>query len=170
MSDFPKGLTACIIAIGASLIVLAPIAAYFAGRNTARKEFAAIPPIEKTDTLWKTDTLFFPLPVPVPQIIEMPPVEIPIIDSGIILQEDSLSVPIIQKHYTDSTYEAWVSGYLPSLDSLKIFPRTAIVTMPSAVKEVKTRWGIGIQAGYGASKDGLTPYIGIGFSYNLLAF
>ena len=29
---------------------------------------------------------------------------------------------------------------------------------------------IGLQAGYGASKDGVSPYVGIGISYNLISF
>lgn len=29
----------------------------------------------------------------------------------------------------------------------------------------RKNWGIGIQVGYGASKDGLSPYLGIGISY-----
>lgn len=32
------------------------------------------------------------------------------------------------------------------------------------------KWGLGISAGYGANKNGLNPYIGLGINYNLLSF
>ena len=32
------------------------------------------------------------------------------------------------------------------------------------------RWGLGINAGYGVSKSGLSPYIGLGVNYNLINF
>ena len=32
------------------------------------------------------------------------------------------------------------------------------------------RWGLGINAGYGVSKSGLSPYIGLGVNYNILNF
>lgn len=32
------------------------------------------------------------------------------------------------------------------------------------------RWGLGINAGYGISKSGLSPYIGLGVNYNLINF
>lgn len=32
------------------------------------------------------------------------------------------------------------------------------------------RWGLGINAGYGVSKSGLSPYIGLGINYNLINF
>ena len=48
---------------------------------------------------------------------------------------------------------------------------TQVVTNTVTVPVVKrTRWGVGIQAGYGISDKGLTPYIGAGLSYNILAW
>ena len=32
------------------------------------------------------------------------------------------------------------------------------------------KWGLGINAGYGVSKSGLSPYIGLGVNYNLINF
>lgn len=34
----------------------------------------------------------------------------------------------------------------------------------------RKKWGLGISAGYGANKNGLSPYIGLGVNYNLLSF
>lgn len=84
--------------------------------------------------------------------------------------EDSVSVeiPITQKHYADSTYSAWVSGYDPCLDSIKVYPRTEVVTITNTIKDKPKRWGIGIQGGVGYGKGGFTPYIGIGVQYNII--
>lgn len=77
--------------------------------------------------------------------------------------QDSVPVviPITQKVYKDSTYQAWISGYEASLDSIKIATPTITVT-----KKVPKRWGVGVQAGYGTGG----AYIGIGISYNLITF
>lgn len=79
-----------------------------------------------------------------------------------------ICIPITQKHYADSTYEAWVSGYHPSLDSIRVFNRTEYVT--TTIKQRPKRFGIGLQGGYGISPKGAQPYIGIGIIYNLWQF
>lgn len=100
-------------------------------------------------------------------------------DSGDIIYDtvavhDSIEValPITQRIYTDdSTYTAWVSGYRPSLDSLRLLQRhteTTRTIMPSTTRP--RRWGIGVQAGCGLSAKGLSPYIGVGVNYNLVVF
>ena len=78
-------------------------------------------------------------------------------------------VPITQRVYGDSLYRAYVSGYRPQLDSIFVYPRTSYIT--TTVKEKPKRWGIGLQAGYGYSPGrGMSPYLGIGVSYNLYSF
>lgn len=80
-----------------------------------------------------------------------------------------VEIPIERKVYGDSTYRAYVSGYMPSLDSL-------VITMPQQmiyIHEKKRRWSVGLQAGCGVSMAGgvrLSPYIGIGITYNLFSF
>ena len=86
-----------------------------------------------------------------------------------------LPVVIEQKVYEDpdSTYRAVVSGpalseeYGPRLDSIQVFSRSTIQYQTKTVYAEPSRWSIGIQAGYGASKEGLTPYLGIGVQYQL---
>ena len=87
---------------------------------------------------------------------------------------DSVSVdlPITQKEYRDSTYVAWVSGYEPALDSLHIFQKTYTTTIyqPEYIKTKPKRWGLGLQVGAGVTPDKITPYIGIGVSYNIFTW
>lgn len=84
----------------------------------------------------------------------------------------SVSIPITQKVYKDSTYEAWVSGYEAKLDSINVLSKTITNTITNTVYQTsKTkRWGIGVQAGGGLGIHGFTPYIGIGIQYNIFTW
>lgn len=78
-------------------------------------------------------------------------------------------LPITQRTYTAPEYTAYVSGYLPSLDSITIHaPRTIITNNQPAAKSKP--WGIGIAAGIGAGRGGITPFIGITLQYSLIRF
>lgn len=81
-------------------------------------------------------------------------------------------IPITQKRYEDSTYTAYVSGYMPSLDSIFVYPKREVITITGRASSNK-RWGIGVQAGYGMQLGGtprFAPYVGIGLTYNLFSF
>lgn len=128
---------------------------------------------EQTDTLYLRDTNIYRFPDMVSEITI--PEETIVINDGFIIISDSVSVlPVQQKHYRGDDYEAWISGYRPRLDSIYVFPETRYITNEIQVKRKPTRWGIGIQAGYGvALPDGrpqMAPYIGIGISYNIVRF
>lgn len=148
----------------------------------------------KPDTVYVDTTIYVDKPVPVevtPKGYELVPVgTIDRISQKITALEDSLErkpkivvkdsliyidVPMEQKHYGDSTYDAWVSGYHPALDSLRIHQQTAFIKVP-VEKIVRKRWGIGVQAGIGLQygtfhkQMDVGPYIGVGVSYNLLTF
>jgi len=75
---------------------------------------------------------------------------------------DSAAVvlPITQVVYSATDYRAWVSGYEPRLDSIKVFPRT--VTVRETIYKPPSRFSVGVQAGYGITPKGLQPYIGVG--------
>lgn len=79
--------------------------------------------------------------------------------SEVVFDTVMVRLPIESKHYEGENYEAWVSGYEPSLDSISIYNRT-IVTKPK-------RWSIGLQGGVGITPKGVQPYVGVGVSYRL---
>lgn len=99
--------------------------------------------VEKTDTLWKHDTMYVYLP-----------------KEQIIWKDDYSSI--------------YVSGFRPSIDSVKHYVATQIVTKElTKVVKKPCRWGIGVQVGYGAyfgSQIHTAPYVGVGLSYNLLSW
>lgn len=78
-----------------------------------------------------------------------------------------VALPYVQKEYRDSNYNAWVSGYEPALDSIKVFPRTVTVKERVTVKEKARRWGIYGGVGIGVS-DRITPCVGVGIGYRIL--
>ena len=71
--------------------------------------------------------------------------------------------------YKDSTYTAVVGGIEPYLKSIEIYPKTIYVNNNTTTTiKVRSRFGLGVQAGYGYGRNGLQPYIGVGIQYNLI--
>ncbi|MDE6277855.1 MAG: hypothetical protein K2M06_07080 [Muribaculaceae bacterium] len=78
-------------------------------------------------------------------------------------------LPVVQRHYGDSTYEAWVSGPIdPRLDSLRVYAPTTIVIQKE--RKPPKRWHIGPTIGYGYTPQGLQPYVGISITYSIISF
>lgn len=87
-----------------------------------------------------------------------------------------ISLPREVKVYEDDRYRAEVSGYMPSLDRMDIYQQTQIVEK-EVVRNIevkkRTRWGIGITAGYGvtiAREPTFAPYVGVGINYNIMSW
>lgn len=99
--------------------------------------------VEKTDTLWKHDTLIM------------------------YLQRE-------QVVWKDDYSKVYASGIMPKVDSVEHYITREVVTREVSVPRIKkTRWGIGIQAGYGVQFGGqihAAPYVGVGISYDLLSW
>lgn len=139
-------------------------AAFFAlGRVTAPG--GPICPVEeKVDTLYVHDTITAYKPVFVER-------EVVRRDTLRICDTVEVEVPIERRVYQDSNYRAVVSGWHPSLDEISVYPLTEVITRTEVVRvKEKARWGLGLTAGYGAGKGGLTPYVGAGVTYNLLSW
>ena len=80
-----------------------------------------------------------------------------------VTRYDTIPIPITQKTYKGTNYTAYVSGFHQSLDSIEV--RERVIT--NTIVKKRSRWNVGISAGYGINKNGLTPFIGIGVTYNL---
>ena len=77
----------------------------------------------------------------------------------VVFDTVQVRLPIESKHYTAESYDAWVSGYEPQLDSIKVYQRE--------VKTKQSRWSIGLQGGVGMTPRGVQPYVGVGIGYKL---
>ena len=155
-----------IIPIILALAVIASLASYHKGYTNGKKK-AVETIIERRDTL----TLFDTLKVVEPKYIAVKTVDTIRVPVSVQGKTDTVwaELPREQKVYQDSTYLAYVSGYAPQLDSIDVFRKTTTITVTNTIKEyTNPRWSIGVQAGYGASKAGLLPYIGVGVQYNLI--
>ena len=129
----------------------------------------------KVDTLFIYDTIIVEKPViKKVEIIDTLQLPVPITDTLMLHDTVFVHLPIGQRQYSDPRYAAWVSGYRPQLDSIRIYQQREFIT-----KEIKTvtkskRWGIGLQAGYGVSLHNgqvfTAPYIGVGLSYSIFSW
>ena len=159
------------VAIGCAL-ALSLVCAFFLGRVTAPAEPVGTITrdtviVHHTDTIARekpvyyakrvTDTLYLPA-------------------GDTVRQKDTLYIglPREQRAYRDSLYEAWVSGVQPALDSIRVFAPVQCVTVTERVPvKVRSRWGLGVSAGYGITLDKqpqFTPYLGVGISYNIVSW
>ena len=124
----------------------------------------------RVDTLVIRDTVRVPEPhFLTSYVIRHDTLRVATIERDTVLVE----LPVEQKVYSDSTYTAWVSGIRPELDSIEVRAKHySIVTTHKIIetRKVPSRWGIGVQAGYGAGREGLSPYIGVGVSWNVFSW
>lgn len=154
----------------ALLAALLLLSGYMLGRRANRPHAPEL--MVQTDTLRIRDTMLVERPVPV---------EVRVVDTMLVAVMDTVTVndtvylqlPREEKVYESGDYRAQVSGYRPELDWIEVYPQTEVVTRNIFVDSRK-RWGIGIQAGYGAYISGgqvrLAPFLGVGISWNILQF
>ena len=130
----------------------------------------AEPPATRVDTLVIRDTFKVTEPKYITRRV-VDSVPYPVTDT--IRMRDTLYVLLERQQVTweDSLARVYASGIDPHVDSVIHFTQEMVITREIPVIQVKkTRWGIGVQAGAGVGKDGLTPYVGVGVSYNLLSW
>ena len=157
-----------VIAIAVALLV----AAFLLGRCTAPEYEAETQVIERVDTLHIRDTVIREKPVYRTEYVFVR-------DSVSVQVHDTvyINLPRQLRVYQDSLYRAEVSGVDPTLDRIEVYPQTKVVTKieTQTIRVTERRkWGIGVQVGYGITKQGNAfnpgPYIGVGVSYNILSF
>ena len=144
-------------------IVICLLNGWVSCHRTTDKEVITI-----TDTLVLTDTIVKMQPKPY---------KVTIIDTIYLPQQPQKPQKpqqpqidtLIQQEviYKDSTYTAVVGGIEPYLKSIEIYPKTIYVNNNTTTTiKVRSRFGLGVQAGYGYGRNGLQPYVGVGVQYN----
>ena len=126
-----------------------------------------------TVTLVKWKTKYLPLPPADPEDEPMDTIDNPYDNPP-----DSAAVEIPISRYVaeqDSLYRVVATGYDVDFEEITVYPRTTTITLTRTVGVPKAnRWGIGVQAGYGATLQDntvkLAPYIGVGISYNIITW
>ena len=125
--------------------------------------------VSRVDTLYVRDTLTVYKPSKVTRTVK-DTVRLIVRETQIDTMHDTVFVYLPQESivWQDDRCIVYAHGINPQVDSVTHFNSSAVVTR--TVTGRPKRWGIGVSAGYGMSKDGLSPYIGLGISYNIIRF
>ena len=155
------------------VLMAAFILSFGLGRYTAKPETIR-EERERIDTLVIRDTLTHYVPQYVHRHTR-DTIRVPIRET--IHDTVAIYLPRETRVYEDARYRAEVSGYQPSLDRIDIYTKTEVVTKDvTQVVKRKTRWGLGLSAGYGVTINTTdqtfkpAPYIGVGIHYNLISW
>lgn len=79
-------------------------------------------------------------------------------------KDTTIQLPIERKYYTnDSTYEAWVSGYNPNLDSIKTFPKIVNRTIINDIERrvIVNTFDLYPYMGFRRFNDKIKPSVGV---------
>lgn len=162
--------TKVIDSIFLAAMLLAMMLIGYAVGSTRQKQPVSDPYEQVVDTLTIYDTITSYKPIYVDRQ-KVDSVLVPVADS--VMVHDTLYVILERERVTwrDSLCEVYASGVMVNVDSVKHFTQYELVTIETKVPvKVKTRWGLGVQTGIGKGKDGLSPYVGLGVSYNLFSW
>ena len=152
-----------------AVLATAAICLFVARRCDGTKE----PPRERivshVDTLYVRDTVTVYKPSKVTRTVK-DTVRMIVKETQIDTMHDTVFVYLPQESivWQDDRCIVYAHGINPQVDSVTHFNTNMVVT--KTVTSKPKRWGIGVSAGYGMSKDGLSPYIGLGISYNIIRF
>lgn len=125
-------------------------------------------PIEEKverDTVFKWDTIpqYFPQPVDGTEVktvykfltrVQSNTDTLTLHDSVLV------EVPITSKHYKDERYDAYISGYEPSLDSIFVYQKTEYITETITKMKPPDKWELDVVGGidYNTAKKSYEPY------------
>ena len=128
--------------------------------------------VEKHDTLWRDTTITHPTPTASTQTGRTIFIPYIVSETDTIEAHDTLmvEVPVEQKRYDDSLYTAWVSGYQPALDSIRLHQPEVVTTVERTIVKPAPRWSIGPAVGAGVSITGQQQagiFVGFTIQYRL---
>ena len=148
--------------VSAVWLIIGRVCGFFMGKGVYDK------PIEESvsrDTVCVTDTIphYYPQPVEVEKLRTEYKWLTRVENTTDTLHDSVLvAVPITSKHYGGDQYDAWVSGYEPSLDSIKVYQRTEYVTERVTLSKPPNKWELDIIGGidYNIKHQRYTPHAG----------
>lgn len=153
-------------------IVLALLAASIAINVWLWRSYPKPSVVIERDTAWKDTTIYEPQPVETIDIGKTVYIKVPVpkyLPGDTIHDSIEVPIPIIQKRYEDSLYTAWVSGFEPNLDSIRLYQPTITETITKTIATPAPLITFGIQAGGGYGVINRKPdiYVGVGAQINL---
>jgi len=147
-------------------IVIGGLCGFFTGKAVYQPTYG-----EKVtrDTVRVTDTVphYYPRPVEkqvVRYVTRLMPVHSTDTVNRYVTMTDTMlvEVPIESRHYSAKEYDAWVSGYEPSLDSIKVYKETQYITERVTISKPPNKWELDAVAGidYNVTTQRYTPHVG----------
>ena len=123
------------------------------------------------DTLWRDTTITKPVAADSTKTGEIVYIRIPYPVPGDTIRDSiEVPIPIEQKRYDDSLYTAWVSGFRPALDSIRLHQPEIITTITETIVKKAPRLSVGLSVGPGVSIDKdhhMGIYVGFTAQYRL---
>lgn len=129
-------------------------------------------PVKETttvhDTIWKDTTIYKPQPAETINTGRVVYIRVPYPETDTIHDSIEVPVPIMQKRYDDSLYTAWVSGFHPNLDSIRLHQREVVTTVTKYVEKPVKRLAIGpsVGVGYGIINGKPDIFAGVTVTWN----
>ena len=129
--------------------------------------------VVERDTVWKDTTIYEPVAAETIQTDRVVYIKVavpqPQTQRDTVHDSIEVPVPIYQKRYDDSLYTAWVSGFRPNLDSIRLYQPTITETITKTIVKPAPLITFGLQAGAGWGVFHRQPdvYIGFGGQVNL---
>ena len=143
--------------------------------------------VEKHDTIWRDTTITKPVATDSTKTGEVVYIKVPYpVPSGCqgtgtwqdsatyqspgIPDSLEIPIPIEQKQYEDSLYTAWVSGFRPALDSIRVHQPEIVTTITKTIVKKAPRLSVGLSVGPGISIDKdhhMGIYVGFTANYRL---
>lgn len=153
-------------ALTSILLIACCIVSFLGGYDYASKHCYNVSTV--TDTIIERETITA-IPDTVYRTVALGEKTVKVVVHDTLFKTDTvtISLPFVQKQYKDSSYSAWISGYEPSLDSIRVFPKTTIIRESKVVRQKDRRWGVFGGVGIGVS-DRITPCVGVGIGYRIL--
>ena len=127
---------------------------------TSKKEVVIKKHITDTVTILRIDTIRERIPHFISEMV---------VDTIFVekVSENVLKLPVTQKYYNTDSYQAWVSGYKPNLDSINVFnkvvERTVTHTIDRAVYPKSIDWYL--NAGSMFIDKKAAPYVGLNVKF-----
>lgn len=149
-----------------ALYIVGLVVAFLLGQHFAQQEVVEVERV-KVDTIVRTQVVADTIERVKVVYRTLPSVEVVRTDTLVVRDTVRVAVPISRYTFADSLYRCEVDGYEVEMKRMEVYPRTVYrtqtITKPS-------RWGVGVQVGYGMSREGISPYVGVGVQYHLITF
>ena len=129
--------------------------------------------VEKHDTIWRDTTINKPVAADSTKTGEIVYIRIPYpvpAPGDTIHDSIEVPIPIEQKRYDDSLYTAWVSGFRPALDSIRLHQPEIVTAITKTIVKKAPRLSVGLSVGPGISIDNnhhMGIYVGFTANYRL---